>query len=264
MCDDHWVKVAMADDSLVVDLLLSLHRSPPPPPCLNLHWTVRQRRSRSAHNKAESTRASPTTPLSWSGATSASGGNLDGYEESKPSQTSRSKPVPVHVVWCGLGDSCWYSRGVDSPPGVANPSETATTRKTRRKKTLTELKEEEDLLLKERRNLEKELASLRLTIQKHRATNESIKRLKLDFESRQNSSAAATASEVSGKAVNGPFQFVKSECHPSNSVTHDDSPVCAANASPKAQDNIGNRESTFVLPDLNLPADEDINANVMH
>ncbi|KAH1219560.1 hypothetical protein GmHk_13G039646 [Glycine max] len=147
---------------------------------------------------------------------------------------------------------------------VANPSETATTRKTRRKKTLTELKEEEDLLLKERRNLEKELASLRLTIQKHRATNESIKRLKLDFESRQNSSAAATASEVSGKAVNGPFQFVKSECHPSNSVTHDDSPVCAANASPKAQDNIGNRESTFVLPDLNLPADEDINANVMH
>lgn len=85
----------MADDSLVVDLLLRLHRSPPPPPCLNLHWTVRQRRSRSAHNKAESTRASPTTPLSWSGATSASGGNLDGYEEysrpSKPTQTSRSK-----------------------------------------------------------------------------------------------------------------------------------------------------------------------------
>lgn len=92
MSDDHWIKVAMADDSLVVDLLLRLHRPPPPPPpCLNLHWTVRQRRSRSAHNKAESTRASPTTPLSWSGATSASGGNLDGYEESKPSQTSRSK-----------------------------------------------------------------------------------------------------------------------------------------------------------------------------
>lgn len=86
----------------------------------------------------------------------------------------------------------------------------------------------------------------------------------LDFESRQNSSAAATASEVSGKAVNGPFQFVKSECHPSNSVTHDDSPVCAANASPKAQDNIGNQESTFVLPDLNLPVDEDISANIMH
>ena len=96
MSDDHWIKVAMADDSLVVDLLLRLHRPPPPPPpCLNLHWTVRQRRSRSAHNKAESTRASPTTPLSWSGATSASGGNLDGYEEysrpSKPTQTSRSK-----------------------------------------------------------------------------------------------------------------------------------------------------------------------------
>ncbi|KHN22415.1 hypothetical protein glysoja_024924 [Glycine soja] len=147
---------------------------------------------------------------------------------------------------------------------VANPSETTTTRKTRRKKTLAELKAEEDLLLKERRNLKKELAFLRLTVEKHRATNESIKRKKLDFESRQNSSAAATASEVSGKAVNGSFQFVKAECHPSNSVSHDDSPVCAANVSPKAQDNIGNQESTFVLPDLNLPVDEDISANIMH
>ncbi|TKY48030.1 hypothetical protein E2542_SST25444 [Spatholobus suberectus] len=253
MCDDEWVKVAMADDSLVVDLLLRLH-GPPPPPCLHLHWTVRQRRSKSvprhaattaAHNKADSTRASPTTPLSWSGATSASGGALDGYEESscptKPPQTSRSK--------------------------VANPSETATTRKSRRKKTLAELKEEENLLLKERRSLKNELASLRLTIEKHRAANKSLKRMKLDLESRQNSSAAATASEVSGKAVSGPSQFVKAECHPSNlvsqkTVTHDDSPVYAANASPKAQE-IGNRESTFVLPDLNLPVEENFSANAM-
>lgn len=104
MChDDDWVNLAVADDSLVVNLLLRLHHPPPPPPqplSLHLHWTVRQRRSRSVrrhapHKKPESTRASPTTPLSWSGATSASGGNLDGYEESsRPTslpQTSRSK-----------------------------------------------------------------------------------------------------------------------------------------------------------------------------
>ena len=109
MCDQDWVEVAMADDSLVVELLLRLHQaqpSPPPvksrttPPCLHLDWTVRQRRSRSvsrhvdgAQKKAEQTRASPTTPLSWSGATSASG--VDGYEESsrltKPLENSRSK-----------------------------------------------------------------------------------------------------------------------------------------------------------------------------
>ncbi|XP_027342192.1 uncharacterized protein LOC113854994 isoform X2 [Abrus precatorius] len=198
MCHDDWVKVAMADDSLVVHLLLRLHR-PPPPPSLHLHWTVRQRRS-APRNKPDSTRASPTTPLSWSGATSASGGAVDGYEESslptKLPQTSRSK--------------------------VAKSSETATTKKSRRKKTLAELREEENLLLKERRSLKNELASLRLTVDKHRATNESLKKMKLDLESRQNSSAA--------------------------------------NASPKAQD-IGNQESTFDLPDLNLPVEEDFSPN---
>ncbi|RDY02348.1 hypothetical protein CR513_14199, partial [Mucuna pruriens] len=236
MCDHDWVKLAMADDSLVVDLLLRLHR-PPPPPCLHLHWTVRQRRTRSTHKKADSTRASPTTPLSWSGATSASGGALDGYKESsrptKLTETSRSK--------------------------VANPSETATTRKSRRKKTLAELKEVENLLLKERRSLKNELASLRLTVEEHRATNESLKRMKHDLESRQNSSTAATASEseVSGKAVHGSCQLIKSECHPCKTVTHDVSFVYAANASsPKALE-IGNQESTFVLPDLNLPVEDD-------
>ncbi|KAK7325282.1 hypothetical protein VNO77_29442 [Canavalia gladiata] len=255
MCDDDdWVKLAMADDSLVVDLLLRLHR-PPPPPCLNLHWTVRQRRSRSvprhaaANKKADSTRASPTTPLSWSDGTSASGGAVDGYEESsrptKLAETSRSK--------------------------VANPVEPATTKKSRRKKTLAELKEEENLLLKERRSLKNELASWRLTVEKHRATNDRLKRMKLDLESRQKSSAAM-ASEVSEKSVYGPSQFEKAECRPSDSVspknvTHevldDDSVVHAANASPKAQE-IGNQESTFALPDLNLPVEEDFCPIAMH
>ncbi|RYR50797.1 hypothetical protein Ahy_A07g037414 [Arachis hypogaea] len=106
MCHDNWVKIAMADDSLVVDLLLRLHqaRQPPPPPSLNLQWSVRQRRSKCVprHNKAETTRASPTTPLSWSATTSASGGGatLDSYEESsrptKHLHTSRSK-VPRFI-----------------------------------------------------------------------------------------------------------------------------------------------------------------------
>lgn len=122
MSDDDWITLAMADDSLVVDLLLRLHRSllptttTPPPPrsavCLQLGWTVRQRRSRSASSsrhlatgkKAEPMRASPTTPLSWSCVTSGSyggggGGAVDGYEESslfyftKPMETSRSNQV---------------------------------------------------------------------------------------------------------------------------------------------------------------------------
>ncbi|OIW03876.1 hypothetical protein TanjilG_30152 [Lupinus angustifolius] len=234
----------MADDSKVVNLLLHLHlhHPHPPPPLLHLHWTLRQRRSNSVpRNKANptiTTRASPTTPL-------------DGYEDSshpttKHAQTSRSK--------------------------IANPSETTTTKKSRRKKTLAELKEEESLLSKEWRSLKNKLASLRIIVEKHRATNENLKRMKLDLESRQNSKSATTTFEVSGKAVLDPSKFPEAQCHPSSSLssntgTHtvldDDSPVSAANASYKPQD-IQNNESTFVLPDLNLPVEDNLSSNAMH
>lgn len=78
---------------------------------------------------------------------------------------------------------------------------------------------------------------------------------------------------MSGKVIYGrPSQFMEAECRPSNSVypkivTHEvldhDSLVYAANASSKAQE-IGNQESTFILPDLNLPVEEDFSINAMH
>lgn len=128
-------------------------------------------------------------------------------------------------------------------------------------------------MLKERINLKNELASLRLTVEKHRATNESLKRMKLDFESRQNSKTGTTTFEVSGKAVLEPPQFLEAQSHPSNSVSpkttvtdkvlDGDSPVCAANASSKPQE-ISNQESIFVLPDLNLPIEEDLSSKANH
>ena len=121
MSDDEWVKEAMTDDTVVVDLLLRLFQAQPPLPkpvqaVLRLGWTVRQRRSKSAprhgdsttKKKAEPARASPTTPLSWSGGTSASGGALDGFEESsrlsKPTVSSRSK-----VCCSDFSDFCFDS-----------------------------------------------------------------------------------------------------------------------------------------------------------
>lgn len=104
--EDEWVKKAMTDDSLVADVLLQLKHAPLPPvpekQPLNIVWTVRQRRSKfgpthdeDGNKKIGTERASPTTPLSWSGATCASGGAPDGCEESsRPAQTtngSRSK-----------------------------------------------------------------------------------------------------------------------------------------------------------------------------
>ncbi|PNX74870.1 hypothetical protein L195_g030799, partial [Trifolium pratense] len=85
-----------------------------------------------------------------------------------------------------------------------------------------------------------EVVSLRLTVEKERATNESLKRMKLDF--------------------------VEAVCRPSDSispktVTHkvliDDSHVNAANAPPKVQETV-KQEPKFVLPDLNLLVEEDL------
>ena len=97
----------MSDDSLVADALLLLrHSEPTPPPKkaeaspIKLKWSVRQRRSK----KGDQTRASPTTPLSLSGATSLSGGSttVEGLGESsatvKPSETFRSKVCLDHFT----------------------------------------------------------------------------------------------------------------------------------------------------------------------
>ncbi|KAD4585485.1 hypothetical protein E3N88_23086 [Mikania micrantha] len=166
MNDDHnWVKSAMNDTELVANVLLQLRQAFPsdhlnPPPKT---WTIRQRRSRppppAAGKKSPVPRASPTTPLSWSGATSVSGG---GDEES-----SR----PVH-------------HGSDvSRSKVIQTNEKTPTKRPRRKKTLAELKEDEMTLLKERKQLKRQLATIQATCQKQRMENECLKKMKNDMKS---------------------------------------------------------------------------------
>jgi uncharacterized membrane protein YgcG len=141
--EDEWVHVALNDDTLVVELLLKLNQpeqQPPPPPvrrrrrrrrfaadlakegavlALSVDWSVRQRRSSSKQvmmtrskkgSDSSSTRASPTTPLSFSGGTSVSGGGAgDGFDEATTSAclpakliaTSRSK-VCLALFLCFL------------------------------------------------------------------------------------------------------------------------------------------------------------------
>ncbi|KAL8232289.1 hypothetical protein R6Q57_002067 [Mikania cordata] len=166
MNDDHnWLKSAMNDTELVANVLLQLRQSFPsdhlnPPPKT---WTIRQRRSRppppAAGKKSPVPRASPTTPLSWSGATSVSGG---GDEES-----SR----PVH-------------HGSDvSRSKVIQTNEKTPTKRPRRKKTLAELKEDEMTFLKERKQLKRQLATLQATCQKQKMENECLKKMKNDMKS---------------------------------------------------------------------------------
>ncbi|XP_030476689.2 transcription activator of gluconeogenesis HCBG_00867 [Syzygium oleosum] len=180
-----WVDLAMSDASLVAELLVRLgHSRPPAPPPLELAWSVRQRRSKPpprnpAEKKQEEegeeeekgggggqqpSRASPTTPLSWSGGATSSGcGGADGSEESPPLDTATRSKVSI--------------------ASASTMSATIAGKRPRKKKTLAELREEESLLLKERRNLRHELSTLRLNFEKERSINQSLKRIKIGMQS---------------------------------------------------------------------------------
>lgn len=115
--NDEWVQVALTDNAIVADLIVQLRQAPLPPPRkrkgkapapapapLCPRWTVRQQRSKQVTKEKEREsplRASPTTPLSWSEATSVSGGAAEGAEESsrflKLINSARSE-----VCACGL------------------------------------------------------------------------------------------------------------------------------------------------------------------
>ncbi|WJX42714.1 hypothetical protein P8452_29914 [Trifolium repens] len=246
--DDNWVETAMLDDSIVATFLLTLNKktsSPNPSssstlyPPFNVHWTVRQRRSKlrshTAKIKTESRRASPTTPLSWSAATSGSGAaaaTTDGNEESsrfnKSVHTSRSK--------------------IDEQSEAANAN-----KRSRKKMSRPELLEEEELLLKERGNLKDKLAYMHLTVEKQRANNESLKKIKLDLVS-ENTTKKARTSLVSEKAVLDPSQLVEANCDSSKfvqlqRVQEKESLVITANSSSSLQQEINNGKSSFLLPD---------------
>ncbi|KAF3960778.1 hypothetical protein CMV_014532 [Castanea mollissima] len=179
MARDEWMRAAMTDDMVVVQLLVRLKQSQaasssssllksPPRAVVPLRWGIRQPRSRSAtlrcdgavsrRKDADSTRCSPTTPLSWSGGAS-------------PSATADDS-TSFHT-------SLSYAATARSKGTATN--ESTATKRTRRKKTFAELKEEESSLLNERIQLNKELEKLRATFKEQNARNESFKKMKLDL-----------------------------------------------------------------------------------
>ncbi|GFZ07941.1 hypothetical protein Acr_19g0008780 [Actinidia rufa] len=233
MSDEDWVKAAMTDDSVVVELLVRLHHAPTTkrdshlaPP---LEWTVRQQRSKPLMiltKKKPTPRASPTTPLSWSGGATS----VDGSEESS---------LP--------------------PPSAA------------RSKTLSELKEDETLLLKERRHLKRELATLRVTLEKQRATNENLKRLKLDLDSQPVVERVTANASVEAIPDQTQQKLASSDAMPPilpPAVRIDDHNAKQQPSTPEGSSQLHQEvicpEDKFVLPDLNLPVEEDSNTEVLH
>ncbi|KAF3954740.1 hypothetical protein CMV_019957 [Castanea mollissima] len=229
MSDDEWVKEAMTDDTVVVGFA-----SASVVPSRRLDTVTPPRRRRPSLRELV-----PTTPLSWSGATSASGGALDGFEESsrlsKPTESSRSK--------------------------VAVNGETNTNKRSRKKRSLAELREEESLLLTERINLKNELAALRLTLEKQRATNDSLKRIKHDLQSQQNEKTTTASAMASVAPISDRPQKIEEVCDPAASifpagVACNDVDTVPHPGESKIEE-VKESETSFVLPDLNLPFDDD-------
>lgn len=283
MSDEEWVKVATGDDAMVAELLLMFKQvkptvgaaaaSMPSQPAmiskqpLSVEWKVRQRRSKAVtvQSKKQAPRASPTTPLSWSGATSVSGGGggggggvggggggggFDGSPEEESSRPSLTPHPP--------------KRSDTSRSKVIGTGETTSTKRTRRKKTLAELKEEEDLLQKERRLLKKELTTLRLHLEKARANNEKLKRMKVELEA---PAEAESGSKVATELV------ISDQLQQTMASDDDDSAAilltvaaesleCSlTNGCSAVEEKLG--ASKFVLPDLNLPFEETSNPDIL-
>lgn len=267
--EDEWVHVALNDDTLVAELLLKLNQpeqQPPPPPvrrrrrrrfaadlakegavlALSVDWSVRQRRSSSKQvmmtrskkgSDSSSTRASPTTPLSFSGGTSVSGGGAgDGFDEA-----TTSACLPAKLI-------------ATSRSKVAVTSGTPTIKRSRKKKKLVELREEEILLLKEKRHLKNKLETMRVSLEKERARNESLKRTKFDLLS-QHRPEIFTASVKSEDVISMKPQETKVACDSTYSVL-------PHNVSFQLQEDEG-RKPSFTLPDLNLPVDGDSGSGIL-
>ncbi|KAK2445938.1 hypothetical protein QL285_016807 [Trifolium repens] len=238
--NDDWIRAAIKDDTVVVELLLRLkHRVETKSQGLPFSWGHKQPRSRSRLtasvsrcDRAVSTRCSPTTPLSWSGGASPSV-TADGYEDSsRYNNAARSKATATSGY----------------------TSNSASTKRGRKKKSFTELKEEESSLLKERIVLEKEIATKNANFEVMRNTNESLKRMKLGFGSKSHNKPSSTSVELQGTIAGQPHQrIVASEVLIRG--TQDDNHSQASESRPNRIESTG--ESFFMIPDLNMMPSDD-------
>ncbi|XP_024014337.1 uncharacterized protein LOC18022188 isoform X2 [Eutrema salsugineum] len=191
---DEWVTAALTDDEMVVELLLRLKHAgtvvSDDNPAANLpllQWGFRQRRSRPSRlgvgvggflkKETDSARASPMTPLCWSGG-SGSGGSGSG------GSTCPSAATADGFEHTSRQASCSTSTGSGSKAVHATNEITSSSfRRLKKKKTFLELKDAENFQLNERFHLEK-IANVQATYQERSAKNKSLKRIKLEYSDR--------------------------------------------------------------------------------
>ncbi|KAF8034918.1 hypothetical protein BT93_C1058 [Corymbia citriodora subsp. variegata] len=148
--------------------------------------------------------------------------------------------------------------------GVAPPNDASclAASKLRKKKTFAELKDEENYLLNERTHLKKNIARLRATFTEQRATNESLKKMKLDLNLLSGKGNVVTADDRD-EATSGLHDKMEASTsdHPASSMlpeqdTSKGYPSGSSSQLPKPA--IKDIDRSFFLPDLNMmPSEED-------
>ncbi|KAG6410697.1 hypothetical protein SASPL_128762 [Salvia splendens] len=124
-------------------------------------------------------------------------------------------------------------------------------KRSRKKKTLTELKDEENSLLKERRNLKRDIAALRINLEEQIAKNENLKRIKIELQPLLDAETVFSTKEPvsdnqlhpDGPAITPPLISDKAVALHSNDCPT--SPIKDATTS-----------HAFMLPDLNMPFED--------
>lgn len=256
---DDWVSAALADDTVVVELLFRLKHNPSSlsqlctitPTAKGLHltlpfngWGHRKPRSKPSSISAKkayttTTRCSPTTPLSWSGGTaSPSDGGYD--ESSRPPSSDLS--------------SAFRSKGTFTCE-TSNISSSCSSKRSKKKRTFTQLKEEENLLLKERVHLKRELASVHVTLNEQRARSENLKRIKFDL-NLQSSIDIIAAESVSNRCnLPEPSRTDHTDSVLSRHTMDDD--LVSSDSRRVENSMIEKQNRGFFLPDLNATPSED-------
>ncbi|CAH9086802.1 unnamed protein product [Cuscuta europaea] len=267
---DDWIEAALVDDAVVAEMLFRLKQSRMSqtsdacvPPAIQkslrlslppLQWGNRQPRSKSSIHKwsrcGATAARSPNTPLSWSGgSTSPSDGGCD--ESSRPPSSSSDLSSAFRSKCTVTNEMCNIS---------------CSSQGCKRKKTFDELKEEENSLLKERVDLERDLASEHVNLNQERARSENLKKIKVDLkvESGKNSivkqcheqETIVKASSYQCENKNLLIESTK-KLHPvlpRQAPDDEQSPTDSHRDDKKAVVSRG-----FVLPDLNMdPSEEEI------
>ncbi|XP_048612406.1 uncharacterized protein BNAC04G56340D isoform X1 [Brassica napus] len=203
---DEWVTAALTEDSVVVELLLRLKHAGTVESAANiplLRWGSRKPRSRLGvgagvggllKKETDSARASPMTPLCWSGGSGSGGSSCpsaDGFEDASRQSTcstsTRYGSKALHVT----NEISSYKRSKKQKVSTSLSLSFFYLARSLYLMLLgnilqifLDLKDAENFQLKERLNLQKNIANVQATYEKRSAKNQSLKRMKLEYSDR--------------------------------------------------------------------------------